>query len=194
MSEPVRPNDAEAGSQIESRSRVRRRRRQFILAAVVLLVVVVVVPPFISLNRFRRTIVHSISAGLGRPVEASAVELQLFPRPGFVLHNLTVGEDPAYGAEPVMTSQTVTAGLRASALWHGRVEIATLRFDAPSVNLVRDAAGHWNFESLLRNSPALHGHGAAHADRSGNHLPFPYVEATEARINFKLGAEKLPFS
>ncbi len=187
MSESVRSID------MPPETRTRRRGR-WIAAIVVVLVLLVVVPPFISLNRFRRTIVHSISAGLGRSVEASSVELQLFPRPGFVLHNLRVGEDPAFGAEPVMMADTVTAGLRASTLWHRRVEIATLKFDAPSVNLVRDADGHWNFESLLRNSPALHGHGSVVASRSGNRLPFPYVEATEARINFKLGAEKLPLS
>ncbi len=140
---------------------------------------------------------HSISAGLGRPVEASAVELELFPLPGFVLHNLTVGEDPAYGAEPVMMAQTVTASLRASTLWHARVEIASLRFDAPSVNLVRNAQGHWNVESLLRSSPALRSRSSSMARGSSgasNPMPFPYVEATDARVNFKLGPEKLPFS
>lgn len=187
MIEPVSSPEA----QIESRSRLRQRRRRFFLAAVLVLLILVVVPPFININRFRRSIVHSISAGLGRPVEASAVELELFPRPGFVLHNLTVGEDPAFGAEPVMMAQTVTAGLRASTLWHARVEIATLRFDAPSVNLVRNPQGRWNFESLLKNSPALQSHGSS---ASSKPLPFPYVEATDARINFKLGPEKLPFS
>ncbi len=165
--------------------------RHVLTAAVLLLLLAVVVPPFINIGRFRRSIIRSISAGLGRPVEARAVELQLFPLPGFVLHNLTISEDPAFGAEPVMAAETVTAILRPSTLWHARVEIATLRFDTPSVNLVRNAQGQWNFESLLRNSPALRRRkGAAHSMP----MPFPYVEATDARINFKFGAEKLPFS
>ncbi len=156
-----------------------------------LFLLAVIVPPFINIGRFRRSIIRSVSAGLGRPVEARAVELQLFPLPGFVLHNLTISEDPAFGAEPVMTAETVTAILRPSTLWHARVEIATLRFDTPSVNLVRNAQGRWNFESLLRNSPALQRRkGTAYSTP----MPFPYVEATDARINFKFGAEKLPFS
>jgi len=172
----------------------RWKRRHSLAAAVLLLVLIIVVPPFISMNHFRRSIVHSISAGLGRPVEVSSIDLELFPRPGFVLHNFSVAEDPAFGAEPVMTAQTVTASLRASTLWHRRVEIATLRFDAPSVNLVRNAAGHWNFESLLHNSPALHAHSASAPAAAAAPMPFPYVEATQARVNFKLGPEKLPFS
>lgn len=177
-----------------SSSGFRWRRKHFVALAVVLLLLAIAVPPYVSVNRFRRSIVQAISAGLGRPVEASSVGLRLFPRPGFVLHNLTVAEDPAYGAEPVMVAQTVTAGLRASTLWHRRVEIATLRFDAPSVNLVRNSDGHWNFESLLRHFPALHAHAYSGSSEGGARMPFPYVEATEARINFKLGAEKLPFS
>lgn len=173
-----------------SESVPRWSRKRLLAAAIFLLVLIIVAPPFININRFRRSIVHSISAGLGRPVEASSVELQLFPRPGFVLHNLTVSEDPAYGAEPVMMAETVTAGLRASTLWHGRVEIANLRFDAPSVNLVRNAQGRWNFEDLLVNSPALQSHRTAISEP----VPFPYVEATNARINFKMGPDKLPFS
>ncbi len=172
-----------------------RRRRLFIAGMALLLVAVVVVPPFININRFRRSIVRSISAGLGRPVEASEVDLQMLPLPGFVLHNLTVGEDPAYGAEPVMMAQTVTATLRASTLWHRRVEIASLHFDTPSVNLVRNVQGHWNFETLLHNSPALRRQDNSDSvGQSDRPMPFPYVEATEARINFKTGMEKLPFS
>ncbi|MGB8478795.1 MAG: AsmA family protein [Acidobacteriaceae bacterium] len=172
------------------------RPRIFFLAAFALLVLAIVVPPFVNINRFRHSIVQSISAGLDRPVYANSVELTLFPRPAFVLHHLTVAEWPEYGAEPVITAETVTASLRASTLWHRRVEIASLHFDAPSVNLARAANGEWNFESLISNSPALRmsGRSGSGASSSTSPPPFPYVEATDARINFKRGAEKLPFS
>lgn len=166
-------------------------QRKFWLAAggILLLLLTIVVPPYLNINRFRRSIVQSISAGLGRPVHASAVELTLFPRPAFVLHNLTVEENPGFGAEPVLMADTVTASLRASTLWHRRVEIASLQFDAPSLNVVRNGEGRWNFESRLHHSSALQS-----AATPGNPPPFPYVEATGARINFKVGPEKLPFS
>lgn len=172
------------------------RPRIFFLAAFALLVVAIVVPPFVNINRFRHSIVQSISAGLDRPVYANAVELTLFPRPAFVLHHLTVAEWPEYGAEPVITAETVTASLRASTLWHRRVEIASLHFDAPSLNLARDRNGQWNFESLISNSPILRlpGTSSSSPPSSESPPPFPYVEATDARINFKRGAEKLPFS
>lgn len=191
MIDSVISSDPQAGKPSRSESGSRRIRSRLFAAAVSLLALIVVAPPFININSFRRSIVHSISTGLGRPVEASSVELQLFPRPGFVLHNLTVSEDPSFGAEPVMMAETVTAGLRASTLWHRRMEIASLRFDTPSVNLVRNSQGHWNFESLLVNSPVLQRHRNVAVSEP---MSFPYVEATGARINFKLGPEKLPFS
>ncbi len=172
------------------------RARILFLAAVALLVAAIVVPPFININRFRHSIVQSIGAGLDRPVYADAVELKLFPRPAFVLHHLTVAEWPAYGAEPVIMAETVTASLRASTLWHRRVEIASLHFDAPSVNLARDSNGRWNFESLLGNLPVPRQQETSPSGPfpSANPPPFPYVQATDARINFKRGAEKLPLS
>ncbi len=170
------------------------RARILFLAAFAFLVFAIVVPPFVNINRFRHSIVQSISAGLDRPVYADAVDLTLLPRPAFVLHHLTVAEWPAYGAEPVITAETVTASLRASTLWHRRVEIASLHFDAPSVNLVRDSSGQWNFESLIGNSPILRLPATSGPASSASPPPFPYVEATDARINFKRGAEKLPLS
>jgi len=171
------------------------RPRIYFLAALALLVLAIVVPPFVNINRFRHSIVQSISAGLDRPVYAKSVELTLFPRPAFVLHHLTVAEWPEYGAEPVITAETVTASLRASTLWHRRVEIASLHFDTPSVNLARDSKGEWNFESLIANSPLLRLSGNPTSGASSSRPPpFPYVEATDARINFKRGVEKLPFS
>ncbi len=172
------------------------RPRIYFLAGVALLVLAIVVPPLVNINRFRHSILQSISAGLDRPVYANSVELTLFPRPAFVLHHLTVAEWPEYGAEPVITAETVTASLRASTLWHRRVEIASLHLDAPSVNLARDSKGEWNFESLITNSSLLRlsGNSTSGASSSTSPPPFPYVEATDARINFKRGAEKLPFS
>jgi AsmA family len=189
--EPTVSSRPQTEIQLVSAEKPRRKRLRIAAWAAFVILLLIIVPPFININFFRRSIIRSISDGLGRPVHASSVELALFPRPAFMLHNLTVDEDPAFGAEPVMMAANVTATLRASTLWHRRVEIATLHFDTPSLNLTRNAQAHWNFESLLHNSPALHAHPAP---RAAPRSHFPYIEATEARINFKIGVEKLPFS
>jgi uncharacterized protein involved in outer membrane biogenesis len=160
------------------------------LAVLALLLAIIIAPPLISIQSYKGRITGLISRSLNRPVRLSSVELRLLPRPGFVLTDLTVEEDPAYGAEPILHANTVTASIRLLSLWRG-VELSRISVDEASLNLVRTANGRWNVDSLLRTAA----NPAAGADGPGRrHVPLPYMEATESRINIKDGAEKLPFS
>jgi AsmA protein len=73
------------------------------------------------------------------------------------------------------------------------VEISTIRFVEPSLNLVRNAQGQWNIESLLMHAASTDTAPAAQHD-DGAAPRFPYIEARNARVNLKLGQEKQPFS
>jgi hypothetical protein len=173
----------------------RRMRRLWIaLAGVALVLAVVLVPPMISINRYKGRIAELVSQSLGRPVHLSSVELRLVPWPSFVLSNLVVDEDPAYGAEPVLHADTVTTDVRLLALWRGRLEISRISVDNASLNLVRMPGGRWNLDPLFRTAAARAGE-AANKEMQNRRAPhLPYLEATESRINFKNGVEKLPFS
>jgi hypothetical protein len=174
----------------ETRSRRRKRWPLWLLLALLLfLLAVVMVPPMVSLNRYKSRIAGLISGSLGRPVRLSSVELRLLPRPGFVLNDLTVEEDPAYGAEPVLHASTVTASIRLLTIWRG-LEIESISVDQASLNLVRTPAGRWNVESLF----GIAAQPQADGRRGKRKAPFPYLEATSSRINVKSGVEKLPFS
>src|SRR5271165_202278 len=124
------------------------------LAAVLILLALVFVPPFISLNHYKMRLSQLVSASVGRPVRLSDVELRLLPRPGFLITDLTVQEDPKYGAEPVLHANTVMASIRLTALWRGRLEISRISVDEASLNLVRMSSGEWNFDSLFRSAAA----------------------------------------
>jgi hypothetical protein len=141
----------------------------------------------------RAHIVASVSSALGQQVEIESVRLRLFPQPGFDLQNFIVHDDPAFSAEPVLRAQEVAASLRLTSLLRGRLEIARLDLTEPSVNLVRDSAGHWNLENLLERAartPIAPTSKAKSEVRPG----FPYIEADSGRINFKLGQEKKPYA
>ena len=181
----------------DAQGRQRKRRRPaaagLALAVVAAILAVLIVPPLVSVSRYKSRITHLMSASLHRPVRLSSVELRLLPRPGFLLTDLTVEEDPAYGAEPVLHANTVAASIRLLSLWRGQLEISRISVDEASLNLVRTGAGRWNLDPLFRTAaaqaePAADGTGPRHA------VPLPYLEATNSRINIKNGAEKLPFS
>jgi hypothetical protein len=173
--------------------RRKRKRLWLALAALAAILAVLIVPPLVSVSRYKAQITRLISASLGRPVRLSSIEVRLLPRPGFLLSDLTVEEDPAYGAEPVLHANTVKASIRLLSLWRGRLEIDSISADEASLNLVRAPAGSWNLDPLLRTA-TIQAQSASSVAASGKPFKLPYLEATNSRINIKNGAEKLPFS
>lgn len=173
----------------DRKQRVRRTLRTA-LAAIAILVLLIVVPPLINVNYYKGRVTQLISQSLGRPVRLSSVQIRLLPWPGFELSDLSVAEDPAYGAEPVLHANKVVASIRLLALFRGRIEIGKISVDEASLNLVRASPGQWNLDPLFRSAAAQAGAalGARHVS------PLPYLEATDSRIDFKNGVEKLPFS
>jgi len=167
-------------------------KRRTIALALVLVALATVAVRFISFPA--RPISNAISRVLGRSVTLSRASLRLLPQPGIELENVAIGEDPAFGAEPMMTAPVVIATLRFSSLWRRRLEFGSISFQesggvAPSFNLVRRADGEWNIESLMARAgstpatptPTRHSEARPH---------FPYIEMTSGRVNFKAGMEK----
>ena len=164
-------------------------------SGLVVLGVAVVVGLFVfhpGAQRVHTTLVREISTALGRQVEIGKVSVQLLPQPGFDLQNFVVHEDPAFGVEPTLRADEVTATLRLTSLLRGRLEIARLSFSEPSLNLVRNRAGRWNLENVLLRADQTR---VAPTSKSKTEVRpgFPYIEASSARINFKFGAEKKPY-
>lgn len=182
---------------VEDGSREEQPRRRWRLRATLVLLVVLVlalvVPPLVNLGRYRRSITEGISAALGRPVSAGEISLRLLPRPGIALSNFTVGEDPAFGYEPVLHAESVVVSPRLSSLWRRRLEIGRISLDGASLNLVKNDAGQWNIDSLLVHAARIPN--APTTQRYAGPTPrFPYIEASDSRINFSNGPEKRPFS
>ena len=170
------------------------RSRVLLVAGLLLgLVMMVVLPPLISVNRYRKQIATSISASLGRPVHMGSVTLNVLPLPGFTLENFVVSEDAAFGSEPVIQARSVRVRLRVWSLWRRRVEFSRISLSDPSVNLVRRADGRWNIESILLQASKIDV--APTTQKGAGEAPrFPYIEATGARVNVKVGLEKMPLA
>lgn len=168
-----------------------RRRRGVVLIAILVLLALFTVRP--GANGLRKRIVNSVSLALGRQVEVQWVKLRLLPQPGFDLVNFVVHDDPSFSAEPVLRAQEVTALVRLRSLVRGRLEIGRLSLKEPSFNLVRGGNGHWNVESLLER--AAHAQAAPTSNTRPERRPiFPYIEADNGRINFKVGLEKKSYT
>lgn len=189
------PELAEANQEEDEQRQRWRRRFTIATVLVTLIVAALVLPPLVNIGRYKHQITALMSRSLGRPVHMSSVGLRLLPMPGFVLQDLSVGEDPHYGAEPVLSAATVLARVNLFSLWRGRLEISRISVDEASLNLVRAPDGRWNIDSLMLSAqPALTGHAGAGKPVSRPDRHFPYLEATDSRVNIKYGDEKKPYA
>jgi uncharacterized protein involved in outer membrane biogenesis len=163
-------------------------RRGAALAGVLLLALFLVRP---SAGRLRGKIAGSLAQALGKRVEIASVHVRLVPRLGFELENLVVHEDPEFGAEPLLRSPDVTAWLRMTSLFRGRIEVSNLELRNASLNLTRSSQGKWNLNDLLQKTSTA---STAPTDSRQARPEFPYIEVSGARINFKNGSEKTHFA
>jgi uncharacterized protein involved in outer membrane biogenesis len=139
--------------------------------------------------RLRYRIAGSIGSALGRKVTIDNVHVHFLPRPGFDLEGLIIADNPEFSSEPMVRAQEVSAAIRLRSLLRGRLEIASLSATEPSINLVRNDQGRWNLASLLERSAQIPV-APTGSQSSASRPAFPYLEASHARINFKLGQEK----
>ena len=170
--------------------KLRRRRRAALVLLFVLAALFLARP---KVPRLSARISQLLSWELGRQVEIGAVEIRFLPQPELELKNLVVEERAGFSTEPLLRSPDVMAQLRTSALLHGRLEIASLSLNQASLNLTRSPSGQWNFEDLIERT-ARSSLAPTSAGRKEARTKFPYIEATEARINLKNGQEKTHFA
>ncbi len=171
-------------------------RRRVLLGLIVLLcmLLLAVVPPYFSISRYGRHVASAISGALGRPVHFDDLSVHLLPIPGLTIRNFVVSENPEFGAEPVLRANSVEARLRVSSLWRQRLEVSRISLESPSINLVRRRDdGRWNLQGILMQASQINSAPTAQK-RAGDTPRFPYIEATDARINVKNDVDKLPFS
>lgn len=171
-----------------------RRRLTFVLIGALVVVLLIVLPPYISVSRYQRRVASAMSEALGRPVRIDNIQLHVLPLPGLTLSNFVVSETPEFGSEPILRANTVEARLRLASLWRRRIEVSRISLDSPSINLVRNTqTGRWNLQKLVTQASQITS--APTTQAKASEAPrFPYIEATDARLNIKNGDVKLPFS
>ena len=126
-------------------------RRLAIIAGVIFLVIVVAVAIFAAtfdVNKYRGTIQSQLEKRLGRPVLLGDMGLSLFP-PRFRVQNLAIADDSRFSPDaPFIKAQELDVSVKLLPLLHKQFEIDSLSLQRPSVNLIKNSAGVWNFASL----------------------------------------------
>lgn len=153
------------------------KRKILIFAAVVvavILVLVLVVPMLINVDTFRPTIQAKASEALGRQVTIGHLSLALLSG-GVTADDITVADDPAFSKAPFLKARSLQVGVDLPALLFSHaLNVRSFTVVQPSVVLLRNNSGKWNFSSLGNSksenagSPAGSGKAGGGATGSGS--------------------------
>lgn len=177
---------------------VRKWWKWVLLLVVLLIAAQVAMSLLVQTHRMRNYLVARLERSFGRPVEAGEFSIHILPVPELAVDGVTIGEDPAFGHEYFLRAERMTASLRWTGLLLGHFEFGTISLTHPSLILARNPQGQWNLEYWL---PPVAANGSAGGAKMMGPQASPgsasnrlqRVTFSDGRINFKLGAEKLPF-
>jgi uncharacterized protein involved in outer membrane biogenesis len=145
---------------------VRLMRKVLIaLGVVVGTTVALLAVALLSLNRVvaanRGAILERVQAAVGRPVRAEHITISLWGGLGVQLQRVAIAEDPRFGSGDFLRASTVTGRTDLLPLLRGTLRVSRIDLEEPVCEIIRNAAGEWNYASLRPlagddSAPATH--------------------------------------
>ena len=119
-----------------------------VAAVVLLLLAVLLVPLFVNANTFRPTLETQLSAALGRKVTLGNLSFSVLSG-SLVADNISIADDPAFSSKPFLQARSLHIGVEvAPLLFHRQLLVTSFVADSPSINLVHNPHGVWNFSNI----------------------------------------------
>ena len=121
-----------------------------VVAAVVflLLFVLSLVPFFVNAESFRPTIESQLSSALGRQVTVGSLTFSIMAG-SLDAEDISIADDPKYSAVPFIQAKKLNVGVEIFPIvFSHSMHITKLNIDTPSIQLIQNATGKWNFSSL----------------------------------------------
>ena len=126
-------------------------RKMGITIGIIVLILVLAVVMFaatFNVNQYRGTIQSQLEKRLNRTVALGDMHLGIFP-PLLQVQNLAIADDPKFNdAKPFVEAARIGCLGQAAPLLRKSVEISSLVLQRPTVELIKDAQGKWNFSTI----------------------------------------------
>ncbi len=127
------------------------KKKPLIIAAivvVVILLILIITPFFIDADRFRPDIESALSDKLGRKVQIGHLSVSLFSG-SLEADQISIADDLAYNRGAFLTAKSLAVGIDVMPLIFSHdLRVHALEFKEPQIQLLRTAAGAWNFSTL----------------------------------------------
>src|ERR1700694_1454531 len=114
----------------------------------VLIVAVVVFAATFNVNQYRGAIQAELEKRLDRSGRLGDMHLGIFP-PRFQVQNLSIADDPKFNdAKPFVEAQELDVSVKLLPLLNKSVQISSVHLQRPSVELIKNEQGAWNFSTI----------------------------------------------
>ena len=126
-----------------------RRKTLFVAAtALLLLGAAVLALANLGVNRYRGEVQAKLAERLRRDVSIGSMRVSFRPL-GVRVEKAVIGEDPGFPTgRPFARAEELSVGVALLALLRGRLELQSVEFRQPAIELVRNPDGAWNVTSL----------------------------------------------
>jgi uncharacterized protein involved in outer membrane biogenesis len=101
-------------------------------------------------QRNKDYLIYRAEQAFGRKISMARIEVTLWPL-GARLKNFAIADDPAFSAEDFLRAKDFQLELRLLPLFIGQFRPKRISLESPSITLVRDTAGRYNFSGADRN-------------------------------------------
>lgn len=119
----------------------------------ILLFVALLVAPFlVDLNSHKPALLAQLKPYIDRTIDFDRIELSILTGLGVDLQGLRISDDPSFSSEDFLTLKRLEVRCRLLPLLRKRVEIRGVLLSEPTVRIVRNEQGRFNFESLAPSS------------------------------------------
>lgn len=135
----------------------------------------------VDVNQFREPIQRKLEASIGRSVKLGQMSLRLLP-PSFAIDHVSIAEDPAFSAvTPFLVAKEIRVSAKLLPLLAGDLEISSIGVVQPTVELIRNPSGIWNFASLGREASSS---GAPTKRATGAGFTLGELSLVEGKVGF----------
>jgi len=105
----------------------------------------------IDVNQFRPIIQSQMETALNRKVTLGGMGLSLSPL-AIRADQVTISDDPAFSSKPFLTANQIAVRVELMPLLKKEVNVNSVLIEEPTVELIKNAKGKWNFATLGQSS------------------------------------------
>jgi len=165
-------------------TRGARRLLKIVAALAVLVLVAAVALPFlVDANRFGPLIADRAQSATGRTLGFGSISFRLLPVPGLSVRGpIKFSDSAAYPGRSALTAQSLTVRLGLLGLLRGRVSVGAIIIERPTLTLIRDARGGWNFDDLVRRAAAAPAEGPGARETGASTVSVERARITKGRV------------